>query len=625
MRLRDLLDIPELRLVLRTATDRCLDRPIRWVYVTELLDPGRYLSGNELVLTGLMWHRTADDSDTFAATAAAAGASAIAAGTAVHGTVPDDFVAACRRHRLPLVEVPIDVSFGTVSELVTRRLSAERATGLATALGRHRRLVGAAAEGDGLDPVFALARRDLGLDCWVISASGRVVSGARMAPRRARELAAGFRGAERLPCVVNAGAPFTLVPVDTRSGHRLAGWFLACEGVLAERDPEVRESVEELAALAALEWARLEEGRRVERRLAGRLVDLAAEAEPAAVAAQMRACGLSPREPYAVVAASVGGGETAAAAAFLDDLLGEVHRGPAEDGPGATRGAGDGDGGGVPVAVLGDAAVAIVPLRCGDGTPSVGGAGEPSRARSERAAAPAARPGNTAQARNGAQAGNRGQAEAIAAAGAGAGETAVEPFVRMLRDRVAGLTAPAAPRHASRQVAPRAGSSARSPGVAGPARGRAAACAAGAAQACGIAMGVSGPAYGPEAMRAALDEARHAHRLALVRPGSPHVVTSDEIQSHALLLASVPESVRRLFRDRLLGPLLDYDRKNGSELVATLRAFLDCSGSWNKCASTLHIHVNTLRYRIRRIEELTGRDLGSLETRVDFFLALEAA
>jgi DNA-binding PucR family transcriptional regulator len=58
--------------------------------------------------------------------------------------------------------------------------------------------------------------------------------------------------------------------------------------------------------------------------------------------------------------------------------------------------------------------------------------------------------------------------------------------------------------------------------------------------------------------------------------------------------------------------------------MATLRAFLDCSGSWNKCAAALHIHVNTLRYRIRRIEELTGRDLGSLETRVDFFLALEA-
>ena len=41
-----------------------------------------------------------------------------------------------------------------------------------------------------------------------------------------------------------------------------------------------------------------------------------------------------------------------------------------------------------------------------------------------------------------------------------------------------------------------------------------------------------------------------------------------------------------------------------------------------KCAEDLHIHVNTLRYRLQRIEQMTGRDLGNLDTRVDFFLAL---
>jgi DNA-binding PucR family transcriptional regulator len=45
---------------------------------------------------------------------------------------------------------------------------------------------------------------------------------------------------------------------------------------------------------------------------------------------------------------------------------------------------------------------------------------------------------------------------------------------------------------------------------------------------------------------------------------------------------------------------------------------------WNRCAAQLHVHVNTLRYRIRRIEQLTGRDLGTLENRVDLFLALRA-
>jgi DNA-binding PucR family transcriptional regulator len=100
------------------------------------------------------------------------------------------------------------------------------------------------------------------------------------------------------------------------------------------------------------------------------------------------------------------------------------------------------------------------------------------------------------------------------------------------------------------------------------------------------------------------------------------VVTSDEVASHELLLASVPGSVLRSFRERLLGPLAAYDEQHRAELLATLREFLDCSGSWNACAARMYVHVNTVRYRIRRIEELTGRDLSSLDDRVDFFLAL---
>jgi DNA-binding PucR family transcriptional regulator len=96
------------------------------------------------------------------------------------------------------------------------------------------------------------------------------------------------------------------------------------------------------------------------------------------------------------------------------------------------------------------------------------------------------------------------------------------------------------------------------------------------------------------------------------------VVTSDEVASHEL----VPASVLRSFRERLLGPLLAYDDRHRAELMPTLREFLACSGSWNACAAKMYVHVNTVRYRIRRIEELTGRDLSRLDDRVDFFLAL---
>ena len=138
-----------------------------------------------------------------------------------------------------------------------------------------------------------------------------------------------------------------------------------------------------------------------------------------------------------------------------------------------------------------------------------------------------------------------------------------------------------------------------------------------------VTAGVSAPAEGVAALSGALHEARSASRLAALRGTTAiSVMTSDEVASHELLLATVPASVLRSFRERLLGPLLAYDDRHRAELLPTLREFLACSGSWNACAAKMYVHVNTVRYRIRRIEELTGRDLSCLDDQVDFFLAL---
>ncbi len=138
-----------------------------------------------------------------------------------------------------------------------------------------------------------------------------------------------------------------------------------------------------------------------------------------------------------------------------------------------------------------------------------------------------------------------------------------------------------------------------------------------------LTVGVSAPAASVTALAGALHEAGSARRLAALRgTAAISVVTSDEVASHELLLATVPASVLRSFRERLLGPLQAYDERHRAELLPTLREFLACSGSWNACAVTMYVHVNTVRYRIRRIEELTGRDLSRLDDQVDFFLAL---
>ncbi|HEX3789563.1 MAG TPA: helix-turn-helix domain-containing protein [Pseudonocardiaceae bacterium] len=138
-----------------------------------------------------------------------------------------------------------------------------------------------------------------------------------------------------------------------------------------------------------------------------------------------------------------------------------------------------------------------------------------------------------------------------------------------------------------------------------------------------LVLGISS-VVGPAEVRAAMQEAGHAVDVGLRRTGRTEVVAGAEVAVHQLLLAGVPGELRAALRRRLLGPVLDYDHAHGAELLDTLRVFLDCSGSWSKAAARLHLHVNTLHYRIGRVEELAGVDLSDFTQRVDVYLALRA-
>ncbi|WP_306319976.1 MULTISPECIES: helix-turn-helix domain-containing protein [unclassified Streptomyces] len=136
------------------------------------------------------------------------------------------------------------------------------------------------------------------------------------------------------------------------------------------------------------------------------------------------------------------------------------------------------------------------------------------------------------------------------------------------------------------------------------------------------AIGAGGPATGAAGLRRSLEEARNAHRVAAHGTGTVRAADNGALSSYELLLAAVPDDVRRFYRDRLIGAVERYDAEHDSDLLATLTAFLDASGSWQRCADQLHVHVNTLRYRLRRVEELTGHSLATLRDRADFCLAL---
>ncbi|MGW4723835.1 PucR family transcriptional regulator [Streptomyces sp. S1] len=562
MRLRALLENDALGLRLLGGEDE-LDRTVRGVMTTDLKDPSRYLSGGELVLTGLAWLREPADAEPFARILASAGVAALAAGEAELGDIPDDLVAACSRHRLPLFAVNESVAFATITEHVVRQVSGERAGDLAAVVDRHRRLMTSGPAGGGPEVVLDLLGSDLDLRAWVLSPTGRRIAGAgepldgALAATLAGEHLAAVRTGRRGPHRVAAGGTtYSLFPIrNTGRGAPpavrdvretvLSDWLLAVEADAGDWPAARLDLLQGVTQLIAVERDRRDAARTVRRRLAQEVLELVQTgAAPAEIAARLRVAapvllpGLGTAPHWQVVVARVeweqepGQGSAVDGGPVAQALLEEILVDP------ATAGAESADR--IAVAHSGDEAIALVPLAAGP---------LPDSEDEGRAA-------------------------------------------------VAGL-------HADALLA-----AVRAP------------LSAGLADDGRLTLGVSAAVHSAEGLRGALEEARHARRVAAARPGRVCAAGHHELASHVLLLPFVPDDVRRAFTARLLDPLRDYDRRHRAELIPTLEAFLDCDGSWTRCASRLHLHVNTLRYRVGRIEQLTGRDLSRLEDKLDFFLAL---
>jgi hypothetical protein len=108
-------------------------------------------------------------------------------------------------------------------------------------------------------------------------------------------------------------------------------------------------------------------------------------------------------------------------------------------------------------------------------------------------------------------------------------------------------------------------------------------------------------------LAAALDEVRLLVDLGR-RLGMTGRIAPDALLPE-LLLAGSPRLAGRL-RERALGPLETYAERRGSDLLETLDAFVSCELDRRAAAERLHVHPNTLDYRLKRIEELTGLELG---------------
>ncbi|MEV8321189.1 PucR family transcriptional regulator ligand-binding domain-containing protein [Streptomyces sp. NPDC059900] len=563
MRLRALLDTDALGLRLLGGEEE-LDRTVRGVMTTDLRDPSRYLAGGELVLTGLAWRHDASDTEPFVRILASAGVAALAAGEAELGDIPDDIVEACVRHRLPLFAVNESVAFATITEHVVRQVSGERAGDLAAVVDRHRRLMTSGPTGGGPDVVLDLLGSDLDLRAWVLSPAGRAIAGSSAAGPALATPVCGRLAAEHLAAVRTGRRGPHRVQVDGTTYSlfpiRSSGRGSASAAASASTAAlrDVRETVLSDWFLAV----EADAGDWPEERLdllQGVTQLIAVERDRRDAARTVRR--RLAQEVLELVQTGAAPAEIAARLRVAAPVL--------LPGLGAAPHwqvvvarveweGGEIEGGPVAQSLLEE--ILVDPLSAGP---------EPS--------------------------------DRIAVAHTGDEAIALVPLPAVSSEHDGSETG---------LLADSLLESVRDPLSAGlDGDGR-------------LTLGVSASVHSAEGLRGALEEARHARRVAAARPGRVCAAGHQELASHVLLLPFVPDDVRRAFTARLLDPLRDYDRRHRAELIPTLEAFLDCDGSWTRCAARLHLHVNTLRYRVGRIEQLTGRDLSRLEDKLDFFLAL---
>jgi purine catabolism regulator len=125
------------------------------------------------------------------------------------------------------------------------------------------------------------------------------------------------------------------------------------------------------------------------------------------------------------------------------------------------------------------------------------------------------------------------------------------------------------------------------------------------------------------ALRRSFHEARCALEIGALANGSaPAVASADDLGAYRLLLSLQDDDGLRQYCDDVLTPIERARTGNSEELLRSLEAFLEHNGSWEAAARALICHRHTLRYRISRIEELTGRRLDRVENRIEFWLAL---
>ncbi len=550
---RDLITDLNLRVL---AGESGLDLPVRWVHMSELLDPTPWLSGGEVLLTTGMQLDSPERQQEFVQRLADRQLAALGFGIGFgHERVPEAVLQVAATHDFPVFEVPYETPFIAITEAAFSQLLNEQYAVLRRALAAQERLERIVLSERGLEALAAALATLVGASVLVFDARGellvhhpfrRPLEPGTLAAVKADVRERSRRGDARpfMPAVEDPSRALALpvaadgTPSGEQAGAGSAGgvsprseaWLVAVKDGEPLSDFD-RLTLRQAVTIVALELLRARVAGDTERRLAGDVLAalVSGELTGTELGRRLEPFGLSGRVAAIVLARPSGGASqvSAAEAALSATLRAEAAAGL--------------------VATSGQLTCALVP---------------------------------------------------------GLDEDELFAVANRIARRLAALLGDPVSLGVGRAV----------PGCDARRTYHEARCTLEA-----LALGVGRPAP----VRAhGNGNGSSAHGGPQATMSEPRVATYRDLGSFQLLLSLQDDEALKLFCDSILGAIEQSEGHYGGELMRSLEAFIEENGQWERAAKRLYCHRHTLRYRIRRVEELTGRDLGSARDRIEFWLAL---
>lgn len=617
VRIADLVALPELRLAV-VAGAAHLGRAVEAAHVSELLTPGQWLQGGELLMTiGLLLPMTDEACAAYVRDAAAGGSGACGLVLGLgrdlpHQSAPEPLVRAAEAAGMPLLTVPDEVPFIAVTKAVFDARATVQRRALERAFEAQRRLTTAAASGQGLTATLRAWTVATGVTAVVTDPLGRLIADAGQDGSRVGGAVGGGSGRRR-----RGGEPSTgegsvsgggsgVAPAAPEPGvSPVAGRGVVGEPPQGDASGEAGDSSLGLLAAAG----------DLLNRVAARGLHGSGSSIRGDLRVEVLPLGAERLRGLLVLGGHIGAEERLLASGLVSLLTLELERRHLADEPMRRRRA----------ALLGRLLAA-----------------ETTREQAHDVLAAAGLAAERV----------RGFVVETAVGGGGGGERAesgVRATARTARSGTRGTAASepgggAAPWSGG---APVPGPTADAPARAGADPGSAAELAADLALAlpgglvrigggvieavCGDDLDVRevldrfapgraagiGPVTPPEA---AASSVRQARALLPLSRASGHPVEAEHGGSSALLLDLADRDTLTAFADTVLGPLDAADPSG--ELAATLEAWLEAGGSWDETARRLGVHRHTVRNRIDKAMAATGRHLDAGGDRFDLWMAI---